>query len=76
MQVDFIYDGQVVGSGRFPGSLPRQGELFQICHGGCVYKVDAVKFIFWKNSPIGNVGVKIYLVDADPQTQKKFKYDY
>ena len=74
MQVDFIYDCQVVGSGRFPGCLPRQGELFQIILGGPVYKVDMVKFIYSSSLSTGNVCAKVYLVDADAQTQKKFKY--
>lgn len=74
MQIDFIYDGQVVGSGRFPGNAPRQGELFQINLGGPVYKVDAVKFTYSSGLTYGNVCAKIYLVDADAQTQKKFRY--
>lgn len=74
MQIDFVYDGQVVGSGRFPNSIPRQGELFQLTLGGPVYKVDAVKFTYLSNLTYGNVCAKIYLVDADVQTQKKFRY--
>ena len=73
MQVDFVYDGQVVGSGRFTGNIPRQGELFQLSLGGPIYKVDAVKFAFFSNLTYGNICAKIYLVDADAQTQKKYR---